>query len=155
MGYTFFLVFAALTHKVPLALALHVLVSLVMVVIVPQLFKQRYGQDVPFVPQLLVLYLVLTLANPRMKDYDLFPALVGFLAAFGLLFRPGRAIILGALMVTAVPLLSSLMPDFASQHQMLLDPFGTWQIVGLAVLGISFLLLMQEPQHEPQSVAGG
>jgi hypothetical protein len=104
------------------------------------------------VPQLLVLYLVLTLANPRMKDYDLFPALVGFFAVFGLLFRPGLAIILGALILTVVPLLSSLMPEFASQHQMLLDPFGTWQIVGLAVLGVSFLVLMQEPQAEPASM---
>ena len=100
MGYSFFFVFGALTHKVPLALALHVLICVVLVVIVPQLFKQRYGRDVPFVPQLLVLYLVLTLANPRMKDYDLFPALVGFFAVFGLLFRPGLAIILGARLMT-------------------------------------------------------
>ena len=152
MGYSFFLVFGALTHNVPLALALHVLVSAVMVVIVPLLFKQRYGRDVPFVPQLLVLYLALTVANPRMKDYDLFPALAGFFAVFWLLARSAPAVILTALMVTAVPLLSSLVPEFAAQHQMLLDPFGTWQMVGLAVLGVSFLVLMQEPQVAPASI---
>ena len=152
MGYSFFLVFGALTHKVPLALALHVLVSVVMVVIVPLLFKQRYGRDVPFVPQLLILYLALTVANPRMKDYDLFPALVGFFAVFWLLSRSASAIILAALTLTVVPLLSSLVPEFAAEHQMLLDPFGTWQMVGLAVLGVSFLVLMQEPQVAPASI---
>jgi hypothetical protein len=151
-GYSFFLVFGALTHKVLLALAMHALASVVMVSIVPLLFKQRYGREVPFVPQLLVLYLVLTVANPRMKDYDLFPALVGFFAVFWLLSRSASAIILAALALTVVPLLSSLMPEFAAQHQMLLDPFGTWQMVGLAVLGVSFLVLMQEPQAAPASV---
>lgn len=153
MGYSFFLVFGALTRKVPLALALHVLVSAVMVVIVPLLFKQRYGRDVPFVPQLLVLYLALTVANPRMKDYDLFPALAGFFAVFWRLSRSAPAIILAALTLTVVPLLSSLVPEFAAAHQMLLDPFGTWQMVGLAVLGVSFLVLMQEPQQKSQAAA--
>lgn len=151
MGYTFFFVFGALTHKVPLALALHGLVSVLMVVLVPLLFKQRYGREIPFVPQLLVLYLALTVANPRMKDYDLFPALVGFFAVFGLLSRWAAAIILVVLTVSVVPLLSALMPEFASQHLVLFDPFGTWQIAGLAVLGVAFLVTMQEPQAAPQA----
>ena len=155
MGYSFFLVFGALTHKVPLALALHTLASVVVVVVGPLLFKQRYGRDAPFVPKLLVLYLALTLANPRMKDYDLFPALVGFFAVFGLLSQSAPAIILGALTVSVVPLVSSLVPDFASQHQVLLDPFGTWQIVGLAVLGVAFMVLMQEPGQKSQALVVG
>jgi hypothetical protein len=150
MGYTFFFVFGALTHKVPLALALHVLVSVLMIALVPLLFKQRFGRDVPFVPQLLVLYLVLTLANPRMKDYDLFAALVGFFAVFGLISRWAASLILVVLTVTIVPLLSSLMPEFAAQHRILFDPFGTWQIAGLALLGVSFLVVMQEPPATDQ-----
>ena len=146
MGYTFFFVFGALTHhKVPMALGLHSLVSVLMIVLVPLLFKQKYGREAPFVPQLLVLYLALTLANPRMKDYDLFPALVGFFAVFWLLSRLAAAIVLAALVLTVVPLLSSLMPEFAQQHPILFDPFGTWQIVGLAFLGVAFLMVMQEP----------
>lgn len=148
-GYSFFFVFGALTHKVPLALGLHTLVSVLMVAIVPLLFKERYGPEAPFVPRLLVLYLALTLANPRMKDYDLFPALVGFFAVFWLLSRWASAVILGVLLVTLVPLLSALMPEFASQHQDLLDPFGTWQIVGLGVLGIAFLAIMQDTGEKP------
>ena len=142
LGYTFFYVFGAITHKPILALELHTIVSLLLIALVPLLFAKKYGRAIPFAPQLLVLYLALTLANPRMKDYDLFPALVGFFAVSGILSKWATQITLAGLMLSLVPLLSWAFPDLTSHHPMLFDPFGTWQIVGLAVIGLAFLVNM-------------
>jgi hypothetical protein len=152
LGYTFFYVFGALTRKVDLALTLHVFVSLLLLALVPMLFARKYGPaKAPFVPQLMVLHLALTLANPRMKDYDLFPALVGFFAVFGLLSRASERIILAGLSLAAVPLLGSVFPAVSARHPILFDPFGNWQIVGLAVIAVLFLVgMLEETPQMPQ-----
>jgi hypothetical protein len=141
LGYTFFHVFGALTHNVLLALVLHTVVVVLLLALVQQFFKQKYaGREAPFLPHFLVLYLVLTLANPRMKEYDLFPALVGFFAVFGALSRWSAYLTLAALLPTVFPLTVVLVPAFVANHLLLFDPFGTWQMVGLAVLGITLLV---------------
>jgi hypothetical protein len=142
LGYTFFYVFGAITRKPLLALELHTIVSLLLIALVPLLFAKKYGRAIPFAPQLLVLYLTLTLANPRMKDYDLFPALIGFFAVSGMLSKWSTQITLAGLLLSLVPLLSPAFPDLSSRHPMLFDPFGTWQIVALAAIGLVFLVNM-------------
>jgi hypothetical protein len=142
LGYTFFYFFGAITHNVFLALVLHALVSLALVALIPLLFTRKYGHAASFAPRLLVLYLVLTMANPRMKDYDLFPALVGFFAVFGLLLEWAAPVTLAALSLAAVPLLSAVFPDLSAHHPVLFDPFGNWQLVSLAVMGLLFLVEM-------------
>jgi hypothetical protein len=147
VGYSFFYVFAALTHKIPLALALHALLSLVLIALVPLLFTQKYGRQPPAVPRLMVLYLVLTVANPRMKDYDLFPALAGFFAVFGLISPRAAPITLAGLLVASMPpIVGFFASDMGMRHPQLLDPFGNWQILGLALLAILFLTEMQAGQ---------
>ena len=141
LGYTFFHFFGALTHNVMLAVVLHTVVVVLLLALVQQFFKQKYaGRATPFLPHFLVLYLVLTVANPRMKEYDLFPALVGFFAVFGALSRWSAYLTLAALLPTVFPLTAVLVPAFVATHLLLFDPFGTWQMVGLAVLGITLLV---------------
>jgi hypothetical protein len=146
VGYTFFFVFSALTPNVSRALELHALVAVLLIALVPLLFAKRFGPEPPRAPRLLLLYLVLTLANPRMKDYDLFPALVGFFAVFEALSPWAAPLTLVALALTNFPLLSGLFPELNARHPMLFDPFGTWQIVGLAVIGLPLLVEMLAAQ---------
>ena len=155
LGYTFFYVFGAITHKPMLALELHTIVSLLLIALVPLLFAKKYGRAIPFAPQLLVLYLVLTLANPRMKDYDLFPALVGFFAVSGMLSKWATHIAFAGLLLSLVPLLSWAFPDLNANHPMLFDPFGTWQILALAVIGLAFLVnIFDDAGQTPQRATG-
>ena len=155
LGYTFFYVFGAITHKPMLALELHTIVSLLLIALVPLLFAKKYGRTIPFAPQLLVLYLMLTLANPRMKDYDLFPALVGFCAVSGMLSKWATQITFAGLLLSLVPLLSWAFPDLNANHPMLFDPFGTWQIVALAVIGLAFLVnIFDDEGQTPQRATG-
>ena len=155
LGYTFFHVFAALTHNALLALVLHAVVCVLLLALVQQFFKQRYaGREIPFIPHFLVLYLVLTLVNPRMKDYDLFPALVGLFAVFGALSRWSVSLTLAALLPTVFPLSSVLVPALAANHPLLFDPFGTWQLVGLAVFGVGLLVGVLEGDQQAPPAAG-
>ncbi len=140
--------FGAITHKAMLALELHTIVSLVLIALVPLLFAKKYGRAVPFAPQALVLYLILSLANPRMKDYDLFPALLGFFAVSGMFSKWATQIAFAGLLLTLVPLLSWAFPELNSHHPMLFDPFGTWQIVALAVIGLAFLVNMFDDEGQ-------
>jgi hypothetical protein len=156
LGYTFFFVFSAITPNVPLALGLHVLVAVLLIALVWLLFAKRYDAESPAAPRLLLLYLVLTLANPRMKDYDLFPALVGFFAVFELLSPRAAPVTLAALALANVPLLSPFFPGLSAAHPMLFDPYGTWQIVGLAAIGLLTLAGMLDAEsadgkHGPAS----
>jgi hypothetical protein len=142
LGYTFFFVFDALTHNAFLSLGLHALVAVLLIALVPLLFAKRYGAESPQAPRLLLMYVVLTLANPRMKDYDLFPALVGFFAVFEVLSPwalPGTLVVVA---LANLPLLSALFPQLSASHPGLFDPYGTWQIVGLAVIGLLLLAEM-------------
>jgi hypothetical protein len=148
LGYTFFYVFGAITQKPLLAFELHTIVSLLLIALVPLLFAKKYGRAIPFAPQLLVLYLALTLANPRMKDYDLFPALIGFFAVSGMLSKWATQITLAGLLLSLVPLLSWVFPGLNSRHPMIFDPFGTWQIVALAVIGLAFLVNMFDDEAQ-------
>ena len=155
LGYTGFHAFGALTHNVVLALALHTVVTVLLLALVQQFFKQKYaGREAPFLPHFLVLYLVLTLANPRMKEYDLFPALVGFFAVIGALSRWSAYLTLAALLPTLVPLTAMLAPEFVANHLLLFDPFGTWQMVGLAVLGITLLVAVLDADQRASPAEG-
>jgi hypothetical protein len=155
LGYTGFHAFGALTHNVVLALALHTVVTVLLLALVQQFFKQKYaGREAPFLPHFLVLYLVLTLANPRMKEYDLFPALVGFFAVIGALSRWSAYLTLAALLPTLVPLTAMLAPEFVANHLLLFDPFGTWQMVGLAVLGITLLIAVLDADQRASPAEG-
>jgi hypothetical protein len=144
VGYTFFGAFAAMLNNYLLALALHAVVCAVLIASVLLLFDKRYGRAAEISSWILVTYLLLTLANPRMKDYDLFPALVGFIAVFGL--APKRAALgtLAALLLSLVPLIAPLLPDLSARHPVLFDPYGTWQDVGLVVIGVVFVAGMLE-----------
>jgi hypothetical protein len=154
IGYSFFYVFSYLTHKLPLALVLHAVISLLLIALVPLLFAQKYGRQRPFVPQLMLLYLALTVANPRMKEYDLFPALAGFFAVLGLISKRAVGITLAGLVVASVPVFVGFMaPATIRNYPMLLDPFGNWQIAALALMAILFLVEMQDTQPAPASVA--
>src|SRR5262249_47751852 len=99
--------------------------------------------EAAFTPWLFVTYLIVTLANPRMKDYDLFPALTGFLLVFGLV--PQRAALgtLAGLLLSLEPLLAPLFQGLRAQHPLLFDPYGTWQDVGLVVFAIVFSLIQR------------
>lgn len=147
VGFSFFYVFATLTHKIPLALGMHTLLSLVLIALVPLLFTQKYGRQAPVVPQLMVLYLALTVANPRMKEYDLFPALAGFFAVFGLISPRAAPITLaGVLLASIPPIVGFFAPDMVMRHPQVLDPFGNWQIIGLALVAVVLLVEMQDGQ---------
>lgn len=148
IGYSFFYVFVSLTRKLPLALELHCVVSLLLITLVLLLFAQRYGRRAPFVPRLMLLYLALTLANPRMKDYDLFPALVGFFTVFELIVARAAAITLAGLLLASIPVLVGFIaPDSVMRYPRLLDPFGNWQIIGLTLIAVLFLVEMQVEQR--------
>jgi hypothetical protein len=137
-----------------LALVLHAVISLLLIALVPLLFAQKYGRQRPFVPQLMLLYLALTVANPRMKEYDLFPALAGFFAVLGLISKRAVGITLAGLVVASVPVFVGFMaPATIRNYPMLLDPFGNWQIAALALMAILFLVEMQDTQPAPASVA--
>jgi hypothetical protein len=144
VGYTFFGCFAGMINNSLLALALHAVVSSLLIASVLLLFENRYGRAAEISPWIFVTYLLLTLANPRMKDYDLFPALIGFIAVFGL--DPKRAALgtLAALLLSLVPLLGPLLPDLRARHPVLFDPYGNWQDVGLVVIGLVFVAGMLE-----------
>ena len=146
VGYTFFYVFGHFTRQLATALELHGIVSLLLIALVPLLFTRKYGPDAPFAPKLAVIYLVLTLANPRMKDYDLFPALAAFFAVFALLFpRRAAPITLAGALVAAVPVFARLgAPRLFARHPLFFDPFGNWQILGLALIAVLFLVGMMD-----------
>jgi hypothetical protein len=144
LGYTFFGLLDALTHKHLLALALHAVACSLLIAAVLLLFAGKYGCAAVFAPQLFVTYLVLTLANPRMKDYDLFPALIGFFAVFGLAPRRAALGTLAALLLSLVPLLAPVFQDLSARHPLLFDPYGNWQDLGLVVIGVVFVVGMLE-----------
>ncbi len=157
VGYSFFYVFGHITRKLATALELHALVSLLLIALVPLLFTKKYGRHAPFAPKLTLIYLVLTLANPRMKDYDLLPALAGFFAVLGLLLpRRAAPIILAGSLLAAVPVfVRHVAPDVFAGHPVLFDPFGTWRIIGLAVIAVLFLGGMMDdelPQTEKHAL---
>lgn len=145
--YSFFYVFCALTGSRPLSLAAHCVMSVLMIVLVLRLFRQRFGRDVPFAPQLLVLYGVLTLASPRVKEYDLFPVLVGLFLALDLLTPLALRLILISVMLTLIPLPIVMGAD--APHPPGFSPVASWQAFALLFLGVAFLWIM-EPQQKPQ-----
>lgn len=148
LGYSFFYVFLSLTRKLQLALTLHAVASLLLIGLVPLLFAQKYGRQAPAVPQLMLMYLVLTIANPRMKDYDLFPALIGFFTVFGLVSSRASYITLAGLLLASIPVIVQfVVPEVTNRHPQILDPFGNWQLIGLALIAIAFLVEMNDAQR--------
>jgi hypothetical protein len=150
IGYSFFYVFLSLTRKLPLALLLHAVVSLLLIALVPLLFAKKYGRRPPFVPRLMLTYLALTVANPRMKDYDLFPALAGFFTVFGLIAPRAASITLAGILLASTPVIVGFIaPDMVIRHPRALDPFGNWQIIGLALIAVLFVVEMHDQQRAP------
>jgi hypothetical protein len=142
LGYSFFGFFNRLTYNYVLALALHGVACVLLLAGVSLLLTQKYGHDGAFVPWLFVIYFLLTLANPRMKDYDLFPALIGLLLVFGLAPRSAALGTLAGLLLSFVPLLAPLFQELSTRHPLLFDPYGTWQDIGLVAIGAVFVVGM-------------
>jgi hypothetical protein len=142
LGYSFFGFFNKLTYNLVLALALHAVACVLLLAAVLFLLAGRYSRDGAFVPSLFLVYFVLTLVNPRMKDYDLFPALIGLLLVFGLAPRRAALGTLAGLLLSFVPLLAPLFQELSTQHPLLFDPYGTWQDIGLVAIGAAFVVGM-------------
>lgn len=153
LGYSFFGVVDALTHRHLLALALHAAACSLLSAAVLLLFARKHGCLAEFAPRLFLTYLVLTLANPRMKDYDLFPALIGFFVVFGLAPRAAALGTLAALLLTLVPLAAPLFQELSARYPPLFDPYGTWQDVGLMVIGVVFVMLERRRATAPRCSA--
>ena len=142
LGYSFFGFFNTLTYNYPLSLALHGVACVLLLAAVLFLLAHKYGRQGAFVPWLFVIYFVLTLANPRMKDYDLFPALIGLLLLFGLAPRSAALGTLAGLLLSFVPLLAPLFQALSTQHPLLFNPNGTWQDIGLVAIGAACVVGM-------------
>jgi len=142
VGYSFFGFFNKLTYNYALAFAVHGVACVLLLGAVLFLLAGKYGREEAFVPSLFLIYFVLTLANPRMKDYDLFPALIGLLLVFGLRPRSAALGTLAGLLLSFVPLLAPLFQELSTQHPLLFDPYGTWQDMGLVAIGAVFVVGM-------------
>jgi hypothetical protein len=140
LGYSFFATFMRVVHHTWLALAMHVAASAVLLGLAVALSMRKQASGRSMEAAFFLLYMVLTLANPRMKEYDFFPALVCFfifLRTFSV--RAGLIIFVG-LAISWVPLLLSGVRAAGVTFVTLSGASNTWQIVGLAAATLTLTL---------------
>jgi hypothetical protein len=133
VGYSFFGIFRGLGANDLLALSSHFAVSAILAT--GALLYIRSEKSFGHQLKLLLLYFIFTIANPRMKEYDLFPALIclfAFLRAVSP--RPDLIILIGVLFSSAG--YSSYIGNMAELTGVYSDNIG--QIIGLLVIGIIF-----------------
>lgn len=76
VGFSFFYWFLKLTHSNLISIILHSILSIALIVLF-YFFRVRWSmKDLSKENTLYLTYFILTIINPRMKEYDLFPALL-------------------------------------------------------------------------------
>jgi hypothetical protein len=136
IGYSFFWVFRRVLNNDWLALGMHVAASAVLLLLAG-LFIRRSDEEKRDGAALFLLYMVLTLANPRMKEYDLFPALVCFFIFLRTVLPGAGFIISVGLFFSSIPLLLRLVRTAGVVLPSITGASDTWQIVGLAALTLT------------------
>ena len=140
LGYSFFATFMRVVHHAWLALGLHVVASVVFVMLTVALFMRRPASGRSTGAAFFLFYMVLTLANPRMKEYDFFPALVCFFIFLRTFSARAGAIIFVGLAISWIPLLLSGVRAAGVTFVTLSGASNTWQIVGLAAVALTLTL---------------
>ena len=132
VGYSFFGIFRGLGVNDLMALSLHFAVSafLATAAVLYIRSEKSFGHQ----SKLLLLYFIFSIANPRMKEYDLFPALIclfTFLRAISP--KPDLIILIGVLFSSVG---FSYIDQIAELTGVYSDNIG--QIIGLLAIGIIF-----------------
>jgi hypothetical protein len=145
-GYSFFATFMRIVHNHWLALALHVIASALLLGLAMLLFVRKARVQRASGAAFFLLYMVLTLANPRMKEYDFFPALVCFFIFLQTIPVRAGLIVLTGLCISWIPLLIGAMRAAGVAFPALSGASNTWQIVGLAAATLTLALTLLKPR---------
>ena len=137
IGYSFFAVFKKAGMSDLLSLAIHALISVLLLIIAGLYLPKAYGFVDNLYARLFILYPVLTLINPRMKEYDLYPALICFLIFLYQVTEKDKRIMLAGLLVSLVPVISSAVNDAGINLPMFLLQNHTWQLLGLGTMAMA------------------
>ncbi len=147
LGYSFLNFAWAATHNEKLAIGAHLLLSSLLTLWACMTFARRQQGALSrwMVP---MLYLVLTIANPRMKHYDLFPALLMLFICWQDVAMSGfeKAVL------WALPL--SMMPTFMKWTHLsapaALGKYALWQALALMLCMTCIGLSHRQARHTPQ-----
>ena len=138
LGYAFFAFFRRIVHNDWVALALHCLTALALffsavkyLLPAPQL-RRNPGLT------LFLLYFVVTLASPRMKEYDFFPALFCFFIYLNAVSQRMQWIVMLGLVFSWIPLLLNALKALGLTFSTVKGASTTWQIIGLVILAVAF-----------------
>jgi hypothetical protein len=105
IGYSFFYLALIITNRGDISIFLHLLISIGLIIILYIIRFKWFGVNLSRVNILYLTYFVLTIINPRMKEYDLFPALLSlFLFGKNILGETFSKYYLASLTVVSVPI---------------------------------------------------
>lgn len=140
IGYSFFAIAIKAHLSEKLALIIHAVISLLILLItvfyLPSFFKIKENIYAKF----FLLYLVLTFINPRMKEYDLYPALICFFIFLFQISKRYNCLILLGILLSIVPRISQLMLDMNISLPDITTQNHTWQLLAFGVM-IMFMLV--------------
>jgi len=138
LGYSFFSILVHLMLNDRLALAIHAVVSLSLLALVTVAFAGEKPPPDRLGRVFFILYMVLTLTNPRMKEYDFFPGLVCFFIFLRATSKSAEWIILAGLCVSSIPLVVAGCTAAGLVLPGLYSAAKAWQIAGLSVATLAF-----------------
>lgn len=100
IGYSFFAIFRVMSGSDLLALIVHFIFITILSTTLYRNFKGTISLDTT--DKILLLYFLLTLANPRMKEYDLFPALICFFFFIQYTFKKAAFLIFVGVFISSI-----------------------------------------------------
>jgi hypothetical protein len=129
IGYSFFFWASKLTHSDLISIILHSIFSIALIVSFYFFRLRWFGKNLSKTNALFMTYFVLTIINPRMKEYDLFPALLSlFIFGKNVLGEKFLKYYLASLTVVSVPLLVQILTQlWGLSPSIYLTNYWLWQ----------------------------
>lgn len=146
VGYSFFMFYRRVVHNDLIALTLHGITACAALIMAVKVLPKKLetGENEGLV--IFLLYSVLTLASPRMKEYDFFPAIICFFLFLKTVSGEAGTIVLIGLVFSWIPLMLSVLGTLGIAFHRISGASTTWQFVGLAAVVMTFVFANSRPR---------
>jgi hypothetical protein len=112
--------------------------------------ESKSGGKSDLAAKLLLFYSLLTLVNPRMKEYDLFPALLSFFLLLQRNCKYSKSIMLAGIMISIIPCFSYLVAFSGLHLPGVFNQNHTWQLFGLVLMAVMYKVFSHSRNYQNQ-----
>ena len=150
IGFSIFAVAINAHLSETVSIIIHIIFSIIMLYAFAFYLPRFFSIKTDLYARTFLLYFCLCIINPRMKEYDLYPAIICIFMFFHQITLKNKPIMLLGIIVSIIPeLLAVISEDFVIKLPAIFTKAHPWQLLGLVIMfGVFAIYIMQDKNKD-------